>query len=636
MKKLYVAAFLLAIFSQADAQVLNQSAGWPNAAWTITGDYNADPSAFEGNPTTSANFAFDDDDAGNSAHEDNIAAESPVIDLTPAFTAGEMNITISTNYGYYYLEYDVLQFEYWDAAIASWVAWPGGTIPGNNTEILDDFCSIPKTLYITNSLSISGFTPTQLSGFKYRIYYNDDIDAGDWNYGFCFDSPTITSSACQAPTALAVANITNDGADLSWDAITGITGFEYVLDQDSADPAGAGTATTDLTYVASGLDASSVYYFHLRTNCGSSFSEWRTIEIITSADVPANDSCATATAIPSLPYTDSLDASAATNNDGVITVCSGMNDGVWYTFLGTGGDIRVELTDVLGWDPELGVFTGSCGTFTCVDEVDNGGGDVGEEILIPATVLGTTYYINVGHYNGSDDNPEGIFTLIVEEAVPPTPINNDSCATATAIASFPFSETLDATGATNNDGVITAGCDTAMNDGAWYTYTGNGFEIGIELTNVDGWDPQVDVYTGTCGTFTCVGSVDAGGGSGDESLTVPSEIGVTYYINVGHYDGTDDYPEGPYSIAVDATLAAKSFSNASFKAYPNPVQNVLNVSYDNTIDTVAVYNLLGQQVVAKSVNAKNAQIDLSGLNQGSYIVKLTSNSEVQTMKIIKQ
>lgn len=43
--------------------------------------------AYEADPTTIANFAIDDDDAGN-GNEENIAAESPIIDLSPAFTAG--------------------------------------------------------------------------------------------------------------------------------------------------------------------------------------------------------------------------------------------------------------------------------------------------------------------------------------------------------------------------------------------------------------------------------------------------------------------------------------------------------------------------------------------------------------------
>lgn len=174
-----------------NSQVLNQNAGWPNAAWTITGSYNTDPLAFEANPTATANFAFDDDDAGI-AHEDNIAAESPVIDLTAAVTAGESKVRVSVMYGYYYLANDVLRFEYWNADTTTWTVW-SGNLPGNSTTVFDNFCTIPKVMFSTSDLDVSGFTPTQLSGFKYRIFYDDDLAGADWNYGFCFDSPTIIS-----------------------------------------------------------------------------------------------------------------------------------------------------------------------------------------------------------------------------------------------------------------------------------------------------------------------------------------------------------------------------------------------------------------------------------------------------------
>ena len=74
------------------AQTLNQNAMWPNATWTVTGIYNTDPLAFESDPTITTNFAFDDDDAGN-GNDDEIAAESPIINLTAAHAAGETWIT---------------------------------------------------------------------------------------------------------------------------------------------------------------------------------------------------------------------------------------------------------------------------------------------------------------------------------------------------------------------------------------------------------------------------------------------------------------------------------------------------------------------------------------------------------------
>jgi hypothetical protein len=191
MKKIILLLFVIFSSWQINAQVLNQNAGWPNAAWTITGTYSVAPGAFEFNPTTTANFAYDDDDAGNPS-DDQIAAESPVIDLTAAHTAGEQKVRVSALHLYRTLPNDVLRFEYWNADSSTWVVW-GSNLPGNNTIVTDNFCTGTKTLIASTDLDIAAFTPTQLSGFKYRIYYNDNLVGGAWNWGFCFDSPTIIS-----------------------------------------------------------------------------------------------------------------------------------------------------------------------------------------------------------------------------------------------------------------------------------------------------------------------------------------------------------------------------------------------------------------------------------------------------------
>jgi hypothetical protein len=171
---------------------------------------------------------------------------------------------------------------------------------------------------------------------------------------------------------------------------------------------------------------STVYYFHIRTNCGGSYSEWRTIQFTTLAVPPANDSCATAISIAAFPYTNTQDAVAATNNSGFITACSGMNDGVWYSFVGNGSDITVTCQNVVAWDPELGVFTGSCGTFTCVGQKDSAGSGGNETYTITASQLGITYYVNIGHYSGTTNSPEGPFTINVTSAVMETPSFNDA------------------------------------------------------------------------------------------------------------------------------------------------------------------------------------------------------------------
>lgn len=70
-------------------------------------------------------------------------------------------------------------------------------------------------------------------------------------------------------------------------------------------------------------------------------------------------------------------------------------------------------------------------------------------------------------------------------------------------------------------------------------------------------------------------------------------------------------------------------------AYPNPVQNTLNVSLDQKITGVAILNTLGQEVLAKNINANEGQIDVSTLQQGTYFVKIVSGNLTQTAKIVK-
>ena len=47
-------------------------------------------------------------------------------------------------------------------------------------------------------------------------------------------------------------------------------------------------------------------------------------------------------------------------------------------------------------------------------------------------------------------------------------------------------------------------------------------------------------------------------------------------------------------------------------------------------------NLLGQEVLSKTVDASEGQIDMSGLTQGAYFVRITSDNQVKTMKVIKE
>ena len=88
--------------------------------------------------------------------------------------------------------------------------------------------------------------------------------------------------------------------------------------------------------------------------------------------------------------------------------------------------------------------------------------------------------------------------------------------------------------------------------------------------------------------------------------------------------------------AYDASLANSSFSASNFTYYPNPVKDILHISNTQNISKIQVINLLGQEMMVKTINESQGQIDISHLSIGTYLVKVTSEDQVRTINIIKE
>jgi hypothetical protein len=79
------------------------------------------------------------------------------------------------------------------------------------------------------------------------------------------------------------------------------------------------------------------------------------------------------------------------------------------------------------------------------------------------------------------------------------------------------------------------------------------------------------------------------------------------------------------------------FSNY-FTLYPNPASDVLNINATQTIEiqSLAIYDILGQLVIAVP-NAKSvSNIDVSKLRTGTYFIKVKSDKGSSNMKFIKK
>lgn len=85
----------------------------------------------------------------------------------------------------------------------------------------------------------------------------------------------------------------------------------------------------------------------------------------------------------------------------------------------------------------------------------------------------------------------------------------------------------------------------------------------------------------------------------------------------------------------EEVMDADAFSLKNLSVYPNPVNDALTISYTEDITGVTLINMLGQTVVSQKVNADKAQIDTAGLQNGNYILKVTTARGAASIKIVK-
>ncbi|MBK8567598.1 MAG: hypothetical protein IPN76_30850 [Saprospiraceae bacterium] len=175
-----------------------------------------------------------------------------------------------------------------------------------------------------------------------------------------------------------------------------------------APPATGGSTTVTFTYTSSCAP--------LTSTCQATFS-------VGSAG-PPNDLCANAT-----PIACGGSSSGSTTNatiDGPINDCGGgsVAADVWYSIVGTGGNITASLCSGTNYDSQIDIYTGSCGSLTCVGGNDDFCSPASE--ITWSTTLGTTYYIRVHGFAGSVGN----FSLNVTCANPPVVL---TCPTNTTV-----------------------------------------------------------------------------------------------------------------------------------------------------------------------------------------------------------
>lgn len=90
-------------------------------------------------------------------------------------------------------------------------------------------------------------------------------------------------------------------------------------------------------------------------------------------------------------------------------------------------------------------------------------------------------------------------------------------------------------------------------------------------------------------------------------------------------------------VTLGPSLATDSFDATSpLKLYPNPTSNVLNIEAKNSIESISVYNAIGQEVINKSPAAEMTALDVSSLTCGIYMVKAVTNGHATVSRFVKK
>ncbi|MBR1549510.1 MAG: T9SS type A sorting domain-containing protein [Bacteroidales bacterium] len=88
-------------------------------------------------------------------------------------------------------------------------------------------------------------------------------------------------------------------------------------------------------------------------------------------------------------------------------------------------------------------------------------------------------------------------------------------------------------------------------------------------------------------------------------------------------------------ITITYTVGIDDVDGLNVNLYPNPTSRYLNVESAEGISEVIVYNVIGQQVIRRDVNASATQLDLGVLAAGNYTLQIrTANGEQTTRKFI--
>ena len=131
------------------------------------------------------------------------------------------------------------------------------------------------------------------------------------------------------------------------------------------------------------------------------------------------------------------------------------------------------------------------------------------------------------------------------------------------------------------------------------------------------------------------GSDACGNSFAERAFDISSAVGGQIYIGIRHHDISDMFRLNIDDVAIDSSsLSVNDFDNLDVSIYPNPVDgNFVSIqSPTNGLKEIQVFDILGKRVINTTLASDS--LDISELNSGVYMVKVTVENQSKVSKLI--
>lgn len=445
----------------------------------------------------------------------------------------------------------------------------------------------------------------------------------------------LLASTCAAPTGLTAGSVTNNSASLTWTAVAGSQGYEYVLDQTSANPSGSGTPISPTNYNASGLNPNTTYYIHVRNKCSStSFSSWVTIPFTTLNFV----SCSTPAVVSVVPTSTS--------------------------------------TAILSWSP----VPGTTGYEYVVNQ--SSGNPVGNGIAISTTSVpltgltgGSSYYVHVRNVCAPTDKSVWLhqpFTMPVCNTPTNVLISNITDSTTDLLWSqmpnasgydyeVDFSKLAPTTYKTTN--TFAAHLTSLVPNSKYYVHV----RSRCFAADTSAW--RLDSFVTLMVCYAPIVQVNALGTNEPYAFwdPIPTAVGYEYTVTTTANspsfgnpiytpftgltlpdDGKDYYLHvrtkcnSMFTFSQWSTVALRTgitdipvVTGKGLEIYPNPVSDVLYIKNAKLGASYSIVDMAGRVLNNDVIKDTTQQIDVSKLPSGIYLLKINDSTVTQS-RFVKQ